>query len=303
MKLRKFLLLTTLIFSFTAFTNAQENDPKLLEMHKTANEFFQKKDYLKSAESYEQIIKLKPEDARALFRYGLSLHGLGKSKEAIQFMEKGISLSNPNMVMPYYLAAVYAKAGEREKAYLQLEKIISSGVIEPKDLTEEKDFVSMQEEKRFKDLVTKADLAANPCKASPEYRQFDFWIGEWEAKTPQGFVAGTNKIELILGDCIILENWTQSNMSGKSFNIYDKTDKKWHQTWVDSNGTLTEYVGEFKDGKMVYLAEEMRNDEKVNMRLTFSKLPDGNVRQFAEESKDDGKTWQTRYEIIYSPKK
>lgn len=303
MKLERMIAQITFVLLFFAFTNAQENDTKLLEMHKTANEFFQKKDYQNSAQSYEQIIKIKADDARALFRYGLSLHGLGKSKEAIPFMEKAISLSNPNMVMPYYLAAVYAKSGDKEKSYEQLEKIISSGVIETKDLTDEEDFVSMREEKRFKDLVIKADFAVNPCKASPEYRQFDFWIGEWDAKTPQGFVAGTNKIELILGDCIILENWTQGNMSGKSFNIYDKTDKKWHQTWVDSKGTLTEYIGEFKDGKMLYHAEEMRNGEKVNMRLTFSKLPDGNVRQFAEESKDGGNTWKTRYELIYSPKK
>lgn len=31
------------------------------------------------------------------------------------------------------------------------------------------------------------------CDAAP-YRAFDFWVGEWEVRTPQGQLTGTNSI-------------------------------------------------------------------------------------------------------------
>lgn len=45
-----------------------------------------------------------------------------------------------------------------------------------------------------------------PCTTRPEYRQFDFWIGEWDVQAG-GNQAGTNSVQLILGDCVIFENW------------------------------------------------------------------------------------------------
>ena len=35
--------------------------------------------------------------------------------------------------------------------------------------------------------------AAPPCDA-PEFRQFDFWLGEWTVTKPDGQLAGTNRI-------------------------------------------------------------------------------------------------------------
>src|ERR1044071_8145226 len=86
-----------------------------------------------------------------------------------------------------------------------------------------------------------------PCNSDPIYRQFDFWIGEWEAFNKAGKKAGDSKIELILDSCIIFENWKSVNpfkglyYSGKSFNTYNAATKQWQQTWVDNVGSTTEY--------------------------------------------------------------
>jgi hypothetical protein len=107
-----------------------------------------------------------------------------------------------------------------------------------------------------------------------------------------------------LGQCIIFENWTSgSGSSGKSFNIYDVTDKKWHQTWVDDKGTFTHYIGGFVDGEMVVVADTSIGGKKTLAKMTFSKLPNGDVRQFGENSTDDGKTWTTSFDLTYSRKK
>ena len=50
-------------------------------------------------------------------------------------------------------------------------------------------------------------LSPPPACSSPEYRQFDFWLGEWDVSTPQGAPAGTNRVERILEGCALQEHW------------------------------------------------------------------------------------------------
>ena len=56
----------------------------------------------------------------------------------------------------------------------------------------------------------------SPCSA-PEYRQLDFWIGEWDVLNPKGDTVGRSRIERIEGGCAILENYlTAQGYLGKS---------------------------------------------------------------------------------------
>jgi uncharacterized protein (TIGR02246 family) len=149
-----------------------------------------------------------------------------------------------------------------------------------------------------------AQPSAKPCGAKPEYRQFDFWIGEWEVQAG-GKRAGTNNVQLILGDCVIFENWTGAGgMTGKSFNIYNTAKGKWQQTWVDSSGSVLELYGEFKDGAMRLAGERPApNGGKIIDRLSFFPLEGGRVRQLWESSKDDGKTWGVVFDGLYVRRK
>ena len=178
------------------------------------------------------------------------------------------------------------------------------GGILPETLTSEKDFVAWKDDPAFKELVQKSDLAVNPCKASPEFRQFDFWIGEWDVRPVNGPVVASSSVQLILGQCVIFENWyPQSGSSGKSFNVFDAKDKKWHQTWFDDKGTFAHYVGGIVNDEMVVTADKAVGGKNVLARMTYSKLATGDVRQHGENSTDDGKTWTTTFDFIYSRKK
>lgn len=114
---------------------------------------------------------------------------------------------------------------------------------------------------------------------------------------------GSSSIQLILGQCVISENWSTPVSSGKSYNIYNTADKKRHQTWVSDKGNLTHYIGGLVDGKMVLDSETISNGKKVINRMTFSKLADGSVRQHGETSADEGKTWTTTFDFMYLKKK
>ena len=145
----------------------------------------------------------------------------------------------------------------------------------------------------------------SPCKSRPEYRQFDFWVGEWDVRNPQGQQAGTNSVQLILGDCVVFENWTGARGGqGKSFNVYNAAKGKWQQTWVDNSGAVLELTGEYKDDQMRLAGETKGRDGKVTLeRLTFTKLGDGGVRQLWEQSTDGGKTWTVAFDGTYARRK
>lgn len=145
--------------------------------------------------------------------------------------------------------------------------------------------------------------ATRPCEG-PEYRQFDFWVGDWEVQTPNGGQAGTNRIERILGGCVLQESWVGARgMQGMSFNMYSAVDKRWHQTWVDSNGQRLDLAGGLADGKMVLGGDAPQADGRVvTNRITWQALDDGRVRQHWETSADSGRTWQDAFVGLYRRK-
>ena len=169
-------------------------------------------------------------------------------------------------------------------------------------------------------IALQAAVQAPPPKpfdcAGPEHRQFDFWIGEWDVvpnaattppapQPPPGRQPASNVIERAHKGCVLIENWDdRQGGTGQSFNIYDRVRKQWHQTWVDSTGGLHEYWGELKDGNMVFIGEvplpaASRFQGRRTIRLSFTPIGAGKVRQFSESLNSDG-TWSINYDLIYT---
>lgn len=154
-------------------------------------------------------------------------------------------------------------------------------------------------------------FAQRPC-SNPVYRQFDFWIGEWEVFNVNGKKAGDSKISLILDSCIIFEEWTSANITqgiryaGKSFNTYNNTTKQWQQTWVDNVGGSTEFLtGKSENDKIIFqtMSFPLSKDTMAIRKLTFYNLGKDKVRQHGEISKNNGTTWATEYDLEYRRRK
>ena len=135
----------------------------------------------------------------------------------------------------------------------------------------------------------------------PVFRQFDFWIGDWNVSTADGKLIGRDHVEKRFGGCALEEHWTSvEGGTGASFSIYDQSRKLWHQTWVDSSGTLVLLEGGLKDGRMQMAGEMTGADGKrVQDRMTWTPTA-GKVRQHWETSSDGGKTWETVFDAIYT---
>jgi hypothetical protein len=142
---------------------------------------------------------------------------------------------------------------------------------------------------------------AKPC-SSPEHRQFDFWLGDWDVRGPKGNVAGTNRIEAIENGCALVERWTGAGgMTGHSINAYRPWTKTWHQTWVGSDGLVLLLEGRYENERMVLEGTGPQQDgTPVMNRITWSRLDGAKVRQLWEQSTDQGKTWTVVFDGTYS---
>ena len=147
--------------------------------------------------------------------------------------------------------------------------------------------------------TARAQSQAAPCSA-PEYHQFDFWVGDWDVKTPDGKPAGTNSITRPLGDCVLQEHWVGAKGGrGESYNIYDRVGGHWHQTWVDKQGTYLALEGGLVGDAMVLQSAERSVGGKPTIdRITWT--PKGeDVHQVWDQSNDAGKSWTTVFHGIY----
>jgi hypothetical protein len=152
----------------------------------------------------------------------------------------------------------------------------------------------------------------SPCGSNPVYRQFDFWVGEWEAFGNNGQKAGDSKISIILDSCVILEEWTSAGKqggityTGKSFNTFNVATGQWQQTWADNAGGTNEYLlGKFENNTITYSSKPFpfNKDTMAIRKITFYNLSADKVRQLGEISKTDGATWTTEYDLEYRRKK
>ncbi len=140
---------------------------------------------------------------------------------------------------------------------------------------------------------------ARPC-SDAAHRQFDFWIGEWRVLDTRGNVAGTNVIQPTLDGCAITEAWSSGNTRGFSINFYDASAARWHQTWIDNAGRPLYLDGAMRDGAMILEGSQRLPDgREARQRITWSRLPRGEVRQLWESSTDAGQTWSTVFDGRY----
>ena len=142
---------------------------------------------------------------------------------------------------------------------------------------------------------------ANAC-ADPEHGQFDFWVGRWTV-TPTGKdkVVAESLIEKVYG-CGLRENWMPRtpNSDGGSLSIYVPAQKGWRQTWIDAQGSYTDYHGGWDGHAMVLTADQVGPDGKPRLaRMIYTVAADGSVRQAGSASRDGGRTWTATYDFTY----
>jgi hypothetical protein len=279
---------------------AQGGTPTMAQAEKD----YQQKNWQAAADALEVITKEEPSNRLAWLHLGSSRQKMQQYPEAVAAFKH--LETDPNFAAPalYREAASLAKLNRTADALTTLDKAVDAGFTRVQMLKEDPDLASIRDDPAFAKVVDKADTVARPCAHHPEYRQFDFWVGEWDVVATQGHdPAGSSSIQLILDQCVLLENWT-GGLTGKSFNHYDTTTKKWIQDWVDSQSNSVHFEGALENGVMSFHADNVNPDGTHSRRhLQFFKLDDDHVRQFSQQSTDGGQTWNVEYDLTYNRKK
>jgi hypothetical protein len=257
----------------------------------------------KAVAAFTAITREDAKNGAAWLGLGQALHGQEKFTDAIEAFEKAEALEFAPPRTRYGLARSAARLGRVNVALTWLDRAVDAGFPAVRLLKSESDLDSLREDPRFAVIVERVERVAFPCRFEPEYRQFDFWVGEWKVTTPDGRVAGSNSIRKAADGCLLLESWTSAGGgTGNSINFYDPATKKWVQTWVDSGGGVISAAGGLEDGAMRLLGTHiLKSGERRPFRMTFSPLPTGHVRQFLEESTDEGKSWSVWFDGDYAP--
>jgi hypothetical protein len=294
------LPIALLILFLSGSSAAQPGQTKWEE----ADALFQAKKWPEAVKVLEEITAADPSNGRAWFRLGYALHSMEQYERAIVAYQKAPGISK-NPVVLYNLACAHARLKQIDKAFEWLNKALNAGFTQLSMLKTDPDLDSMREDPRFADVLAHAARLAAPCSVLPQYGQFNFWVGEWEVRTPQGQLAGTNSVQRIDNDCVIFENWTGAGGgTGKSINFYDAAAGKWRQVWVGGTGFVLDLAGEYKDGAMRYEGKTAGSSGVVtHHKLTFFNLGPDKVRQLWEQSTDDGKNWYVAFDGMYIRKK
>lgn len=274
-----------------------------------ADAHYQSQSWQAAADAYLAIVKAGGATGPDHLRLAVSLMSLGRHAEAKPQLEKAEALGVPMPQVALRLASILAGEGDIDGAFAQMQRATDVGLTAiPPQLASDPGFKRLESDPRYEDLLAAIDRNARPCEHDPKYREFDFWIGDWDvraAAAPPNSPPASNVITKIHGGCVILESWTAPGQTGQSFNIYDRSHGKWHQTWVDSTGGLHEYWGTFENGNLVYFGDlpPLRGQTaRRHTRLTFFNLGPNKVRQLSESSSDGGKTWSVTYDLIYTRK-
>lgn len=288
-----------MVFAVTGSVSHAQQSPQVA----AANELFNESKWAEAAAAYSTIVANEPKNGGAWQNLGESLLQQHKDADAAAAFERALAIPYRPVLNRVNVARAYAHAKDHAKAMAELQKVIDSGYggqLRPVVISSP-EFALWKDDAEFQKLVEKMA----PCR-SPEYRKFDFWVGDWDVHAPDnGPSVGRNLVTLEQEGCLIVEHWTASTggQTGTSFNYYDVRDKKWHQLYLDNSGNAGAFpamAGSLIGEKMVLLSDETQSPVS---RWTWYVLEPGKVRQMAEQSTDGQKTWNIVWDSVYVKQK
>jgi hypothetical protein len=139
---------------------------------------------------------------------------------------------------------------------------------------------------------------------SPEHRQFDFWVGDWDVYDHPDTAKAVARIQVtsIMDGCALREVYVQKDgLDGESFSLWVASRGRWHQSWVTNRGALLLLEGRLESERMVLTAPEWKPDGSSTLLRGMGWREGANVRHKAERSPDGGRTWTPVWDMVFRP--
>jgi tetratricopeptide (TPR) repeat protein len=276
---------------------AQPNAAPQNPARQMADALFADSKWEQAVTAYAQITVSEPTNGQAWQNLGECYLQLGKLNQSLQAFTQAVQQSFRPALNKVNVARVQIAMGNTRQALDTLKEVEASGQA-PRlraYIAGASEFQKLNSNPEYQQFLK----STIPCQ-TPEFRQFDFWIGNWSVENPAGQKVGDNRVTREQDGCVLIEHWKGRGVeTGTSFNYYDIRDKKFHQLYLDNSGNAGAFppmAGRLVGNKMI-----MISDEKVSpiFRWTWYVISPGKVRQMAEQSNDEQKTWQIVWDSTY----
>ena len=243
---------------------------------------------------YRALLAASPDDRLSLLRIAQAQRELRRYDEALVTLEQARTANAPEAMIDLERARNLALLGRRDEALDALDASDHNGVRALELVETAHEFDSFRGSSRFERVRRSIRARVFPCESEPEARDFDFWIGRWEVREPDGTLVGTDTIEKRDGGCSIVERYEGAGgLSGTSVSFYVPSRGEWRQVWTGSGGTLFDLTGKVVDGsmRMEGQVEYIEGNRVVAFRGTWTQGTDGRVRQRLEEFDLGAQAW------------
>ncbi len=263
---------------------------------------FEEKRWEDAITEYREILAAYPEDRLSLLRIAQAQRELKRHDDALATLETARTANAPEAMIDLERARNLALLGRDDEALAALDAADHSGVRALALVETAPEFDRYRERSRFQRVYRNVRARVYPCEGIPEASAFDFWLGRWEVRMPDGTLIGTNTITKRDGGCSIQERWEGAGGStGTSVSFYLPSRKEWRQVWTGSGGTLFDITGTAGNGTMHMegTIEYVETDRVVAFRGTWTEGADGRVRQRMEEFDLAAQTWVVWFDGFY----
>jgi hypothetical protein len=129
------------------------------------------------------------------------------------------------------------------------------------------------------------------------YHALDFRVGTYDGKTANGQAAGVSVVEKIAGGCALLENW-RGAQGGDGTGLFNLSGEQWYFTYVNEDGETLRMIGKANTNAITFTGKNRFYDMEGLHRISWHRLPDGNVRQLWELQRKSRGAWSVVADII-----
>jgi hypothetical protein len=251
---------------------------------------------------YREILAAYPEDRLSLLRIAQAQRELGRHDEALATLETARTANAPEAMIDFERARNLALQGREDDALAALDAADHNGLRALRLVEQASEFNAYRDSSRFQRVYRNIRARVSPCEGVEEADDFDFWLGRWEVRMPDGTLIGTNTISKHDGGCSIQEHWEGAGgSSGTSVSFFLPSRGQWRQVWTGSGGTFFDITGSAENGSMHMEGqiEYVETNRVVAFRGTWTQREDGRVRQRLEEFDLAAQTWVVWFDGFY----
>jgi hypothetical protein len=292
-------LLASLALAGTAYAQDEQAPTPVADPAELA---FEERRWDDAIAEYREILAAYPEDRLSLLRIAQAQRELKRHDDALATLESARTANAPEAMIDLERARNLALMGRDDEALAALDSADHSGIRALALVESAPEFDEYRSLSRFQRVHRNIRARVYPCEGLAEASGFDFWLGRWEVRMPDGTLIGTNTITKRDGGCSIQERWEGAGGStGTSVSFYLPSREEWRQVWTGSGGTLFDITGKAESGSMHMegTIEYVETNRVVAFRGTWTEGADGRVRQRMEEFDLAAQTWVLWFDGFY----